>query len=101
MECLLAERCRADRLRSALFDDAHGSLDVAIGCFARNRGGLAERQIGRNQLEVDALDFVRGIACFAGMSEALHLERAPDELSGPAKARSIADDQWVTHCLLY
>src|SRR6187549_3695174 len=95
MQCLLAERCRADRLRPTLFDDAHGSLDVAKRCFARNRGGPAERQIGGNQLEVDTLDFVRGIARFAGMVEALHLERASDEFSGPAKARSIADDQWV------
>ena len=57
---LLAERRGADRLRAARLDDAHRTFDVAVGGFARDRGGLAERQVRGNSCRGRCTPHCRG-----------------------------------------
>ena len=55
MQRFLGERRGADRLCEAGLHDLDGLLDVAIGGVAGDRRHLAERQIVRHVLQIEAL----------------------------------------------
>jgi hypothetical protein len=95
MQGFLAEWRGADGLCVTRFDDAYRAFDVAVCGLARHRGSFSKRQIGRNQVEVDALDVAVSVRSLTGILEALDFEPAPHEPTRDAQAFTVAHHQRI------
>lgn len=89
----LVERRRADGVDLPGFRQLHRARDELIGRIARDGRQAAEGQVGRNQVEIDAVDRARLVARVGRFLDAADLRRAADDLVRSFEPARIADHE--------
>src|SRR5690349_5826533 len=93
MQRFLVQRRRADRIDLARLREFDGALDVLIRGIARQCRQLAERQVVRNQAEVDAVDRALLVTRIGCVLDAANLHRPADDLVRALEALRVADHE--------
>jgi hypothetical protein len=97
----LGKRSGTDGLRGSCLHDLDGSFDKTISCLSRCRRHLAERQVIRHKVQVQALHGARSKIRIVGFLQRIDFKPLADNLASLTQAIGVTNHQRITDCACF